>query len=91
MLAPTEEMLADGNFCRADEKARRLDYLQHFLRLANRGGHGGASGGEKRAYRLAKAIDTDVAGLDAKAVAGLIELARIAASFPMTASDLCPE
>jgi hypothetical protein len=84
----TTDTLADGNFCGPLETQRRLDYLDHFLRLARRGAHGGASGGEQRAHRLAAAIEADAAGLDGKAVAGLIEFVRVAAGKPWLAGEL---
>lgn len=63
-------------------------YLEHFMALANRGGRGGASGGEARAHRLAKAVCDDVPGIDAKAVSGLLELVRLAAAEPWSAREL---
>ncbi|MBA3481720.1 MAG: hypothetical protein H0T51_07885 [Pirellulales bacterium] len=66
----------------------RVQELQDFLRLAKRGGHGGASGGEKRAHKLAAVIVDHVPGLDDKAVSGAIELVRLAAREPWTARDL---
>lgn len=67
------------------------DDLKHFLKLAKRGSGNGASGGEKRAYRLAKAIEADAAGLDIQALNGLIDFVKLAAEKPWVASDLCPE
>jgi hypothetical protein len=62
--------------------------IDHFLRLAKRGASPGASGGEKRAFRLAKAVVEDLPGLDNQAVAGFGEFAIIAYSKPMTAGDM---
>jgi len=52
---------------------------QHFLQLARRGAHPAASGGEKRAYRLAKRLKQsldDFSGLDSSAVEGFCTLAK---------------
>lgn len=62
--------------------------LEHFMRLAKRGAHGGASGGEKRAFRLAKAVADDVPGLDSQATEGLIEFIKAASHGPQEANDL---
>jgi hypothetical protein len=86
--AVSSEMLPMGNFVRADEKAARVDYLDRFLELADRGAHRGASGGEKRAAQLAASIVDHVPGLDAQAVAGLIEFVRLAAYAPSTAREV---
>ena len=60
----------------------------HFLRLAKRGKHPAASGGEQRAYRIAKALAEDACGLDDLAFDGLLEWADFAYKNPMKASDL---
>ena len=70
------------------ETEARIAYTEHFLRLAHHGRHRGASGGEKRARALAKAIVDQVPGLDGQAVAGAIEFMRLAAAKPGTARDI---
>lgn len=57
---------------RSTTEARAQQALDHFLTLANRGSKPGASGGEKRAHRLAMAIATDCHGLDDLAIDGLM-------------------
>lgn len=64
------------------------NYLDHFLTVAKRRGHPGASGGEQRAHELASAICEQVPGLDASAAAGAIEFIRLAASKPWEAKEL---
>lgn len=49
-----------------------MDGLEHFIRLARVGKRNrGASGGEKRAYKLAQCILDNVPGLDGQAINGL--------------------
>lgn len=48
-----------------------FELFDHFLRLATKGRHPGASGGEKRAARLAAAVLDHAPGLDSDATAGL--------------------
>jgi hypothetical protein len=62
--------------------------LDHFIRLATRGASPGASGGEKRAFRLAKCLVEDLPGLDGRAIAGMAEFARLVMTKPMTAGDM---
>jgi hypothetical protein len=62
--------------------------LKHFLQLAQRGKHPGTSGGERRAYRIAKAILDDVHGLDGQAVEGLMEFVQLANLYPSEAEML---
>ena len=57
-------------------------HIKHFVRLARRGKHPGASGGERRAAKLAEAVLEYVPGMDCSAVAGLHEfIAGCAASY----------
>lgn len=59
--------------------------LKHFLRLAQRGKYAAASGGEQRAYRLAKAVMEDIHGVDGLAIEGLLEFILVANSHPTEA------
>lgn len=65
-----------------------MDPLEHFVKLAKRGKHGGASGGEKRAHALAKAILEHAPGLDSRATCGLKEFIDAAQSSYHDAVDL---
>ena len=51
-----------------------MDNLEHLINLASRGGHGGASGGERRARLIVDCLLENLAGLDGDAVAGIGEL-----------------
>lgn len=62
--------------------------LEHFLNLAESGACPGASGGERRATKLARILAAEVPGLDATAIAGLGEFARLCSQFPQEARDL---
>jgi hypothetical protein len=62
--------------------------LEHFLNLVESGQYPGASGGEKRARRLAKILAQEVPGLDSSAIQGLGEFAELCAAYPQTAADL---
>jgi hypothetical protein len=62
--------------------------LRNYLKLASRGQHPFASGGEKRSYRLAACVYDNVPGLDQTAVEGLYEFLRIAAAKPSLAAKL---
>lgn len=62
--------------------------FKHFLRLARRGKFPAASGGEYRAYRLAKAVLDDLPGLDDAAIAGLVRFIGCVYSAPMATADL---
>lgn len=55
-----------------------MNTLEHFLKLAGQGGHVAASGGEKRAWHLAKACLDHGPGLDANATNGLIAFLLLA-------------
>ena len=81
-------MNADEFRGRHPEIDARLDYLQHFLELAKQGRRKGASGGEKRAAKLCRAVLDNVPGLDASGVAGLLEFVRTAARQPDTARQI---
>ena len=59
----------------------------HFVRLARRR-HAGASGGEKRARRLALAVLDDLPGLDDRAVDGLIRFVELVRKSPEGARTL---
>lgn len=49
-----------------------MDSIEHFIRLARTGKRNkGASGGEKRAYKLAQCVLDNLPGLDSRAVSGL--------------------
>lgn len=63
-------------------------HLEHFIKLAMRGRHAGASGGEKRAYRLAKQIADDASGLDRQALSGLCQFVYAAADSPTDVREL---
>lgn len=60
--------------------------LSHLLRLAKRGAKRGASGGEQRAFRLVKAIEEDLDGLDPEAMAGVGVLVALFAADPQSAA-----
>ncbi len=62
--------------------------LDLFVKLAKRGRHGGASGGECAAAQLASAIDDHACRLDGKAIEGAIELLKMAKAEPWRVSDL---
>lgn len=63
--------------------------IEHFIRLARTGKNNpGASGGEKRAFRLAQCVLNNVPGLDGEAIEGLIEFIRIVQPYPQEAHDL---
>lgn len=66
-----------------DDKA-----LEHFLRIARRGKYPAASGGERRAAKLAKAILEHVPGLDDLALDGMAEFAQYVKMFPQSAREL---
>ncbi len=66
----------------------KYDSLSHFLRIASRGRRAGASGGEKRAAKIARVIVDEVSGLDGQAVEGLIDFIRGTARSPKTAQEL---
>lgn len=61
--------------------------LQHFLRLAIRGKHRGASSGEKQCRLLAKALLDNCGALDGQAIEGLTEFIRVSIHQPGTARD----
>lgn len=65
----------------------QTETLKHFLRLAKRGKHPGASGGEKRAYQLAVAVLHNVSGMDGQATIGLIEFIEAVQEAPMSMQD----
>jgi hypothetical protein len=54
-----------------------MEELSHFVTLARRGEHPGASGGEGRAARLAAAVLEDLPGLDTNAIDGFLEFIRL--------------
>lgn len=61
----------------------KFELAMRFLSLAKQGRSPAASGGEQRAYRLAKRLKVcldDLAGLDASAVDGLCTLMRAASN-----------
>lgn len=62
--------------------------FRHFLRLAKRGKFPAASGGEARAYLLARCVLANVPGLDQTAQVGLSELIEFTSRDPMAAVDL---
>ena len=62
--------------------------LNHLLRLYKAGAHRGASGGEKQARRVVRAILADVPGLDGDAQDGLRALINGVAAAPQAARDL---
>lgn len=65
--------------------------VQHFLRLASKGRIGAASGGEKRANRIAKLLPKvldDVPGLDDTAIRGIVGLLQGASGAYETVVDL---
>jgi hypothetical protein len=66
----------------------RVPLLTHFLRLARRGKHPGASGGEARAYRLARAIVADAPGLDSTALAGAMVFVEFTSRNPTAAESM---
>lgn len=65
-----------------------MNALEHFVSLARTGKrNAGASGGEKRAYRLAKCVIDDVPGLDQDAVEGLKLFIDTCGARPSLADD----
>ena len=62
--------------------------FKHFLRLAKRGKHPAASGGEHRCYNLAVAVLQNCNGIDQEATVGLIEFIEAVQSQPMTMQDV---
>lgn len=62
--------------------------LSHFLDLLHAGNHPGASSGELRARRIAMTLVRDLPGLDAMAIDGLIDFARLCSCAPETAERL---
>lgn len=52
--------------------------LAHFIKLASRGAKPAASGGEKRAYRIARAIIDNIQGLDGQAIDGIRRFVTVA-------------
>jgi hypothetical protein len=62
--------------------------LNHFVTLARAGNRSTASGGERRAKRIASQLLEDASGLDQDAIEGLCEFARVCAASYTTARDL---
>lgn len=62
--------------------------LQHFATLAKRGKAAGASSGEKRCRRIAKALLDNCPGLDGQALEGAATFVRVALDHPETARDI---
>lgn len=62
--------------------------LDHFVRLVMGGKHSGASGGQRRARRLALAALDHAPGLDALAIEGLCEFVEIAKYAPQETREL---
>lgn len=62
--------------------------FDHFTRIAVRGKNRGASGGEKRARKLALAVLDEAPGLDDSAIEGLITFIRAVQRSPSAARDL---
>ena len=62
--------------------------LEHFIRLAQRGNHPGASSGEHRAYALAMAILEHTPGLDADARVGAAEFLDVTVNAYYAAKEL---
>jgi hypothetical protein len=62
--------------------------LRHFLKLAQRGSHPGASSGEVRAHRLALVVLEHAHGLDGQALDGLCEFARVVSADRRMARQL---
>lgn len=65
----------------------RSSCLQHFMRVAERGRRPGCSGGERRAWKLVKAILADAHGLDGQAIEGAAEFLRATAAHPSAAAE----
>ena len=59
-----------------------MENLEHLINLASRGGHGGASGGERRARAIVVCLLENLAGLDGDAVAGIGELITLIETQP---------
>ena len=59
-----------------------MEHLEHLINLASRGGHGGASGGERSARLIVDRLLENVAGLDGDAVAGISELLSLIEAEP---------
>lgn len=62
--------------------------LDHFLTLARRGQHPGASDAEQQATRLAKAILDNSPGLDSQARYGAAQIIEHAAAEPETLREV---
>lgn len=56
--------------------------LEHFVRLANRGQSGGGSGGERRAWEIARVLLEHTPGLDEDATKAIGELAELISEKP---------
>lgn len=62
--------------------------LEHFVRLAFKGRQATASGGERRAHRLAVAIIDNLPGLDELATDGLVEFLKGVKASPELAAEV---
>jgi len=69
------------------DRTPRLTPLDHFMRLADRGRFPCASGGEKRAYRIAQVLCEEAPGLDHRALTGLAAFALAASTHPQAAKE----
>lgn len=65
-----------------------MDPLKHFVRLARRGHHKGASHGEQLCHKIAAAVVEAAGHLDGDAVEGLIEFVRGANNAPWLAEEM---
>jgi hypothetical protein len=62
--------------------------LEHFIRLAKRGKHPAASGGETRSWQLAFAFLENLYGLDDDAIAGMYQFMQKVRESPEEARTL---
>lgn len=65
-----------------------MKQIDHFIRLAKRGKHPAASGGEGRAWRLANALLNDLNGMDDDALMGLLAFLELVVKEPEKARTL---
>lgn len=67
------------------------DAFDHLLSLARQGKSAGASTGEKQARKIVNCLLTNAIGLDARATAGITELAAIIQRYPQRGRDAVRE
>lgn len=66
----------------------QMSDLNHLMQLAARGKGAGASGGERRAFRLVQCVLADVPGIDGSAMRGLLEWVEAVDQSPGESADV---